>query len=259
MQWYWLIVLCLMCVLPSRSQSPEILNERSKELLAKKKYAKAWPVLKEAAKLGHPEAQYNLGHAYETGEFIVRSPSSSAEWYAKSAEQDYTEAIYKMMMAYKYGFGVDHDPERAFDFARKCAAQGNIECMQYLVGCYQEGLATDKDPDKMVEWTILLGKQENPEDYKGSTYVTDARLNLANWYLNGEHVKEDYFKSYMWFLLFNESKKDLSYFRQRKIIKQIKGMEKVLDPGEILQAKVEAEVLLGRPLRNVDRLFDAEY
>lgn len=255
----WLILLSLIFAGPAWGQSPEILNERSKELLAKEKYAKAWPILKDAAKLGHPEAQYNLGHAYETGEFIRKSPSSSAEWYAKAAEQDYTEAIYKMMMAYKYGFGVEPDPDRAFGYAQRCAAEGNIECMQYLVGCYQEGLSTNKDPDKMIEWTILLGKQENPEDFKRSSYVTDARLNLAQWYRDGEYVEEDYFKSYVWFLLFNESKKDLSYFKQRNIIKQIQGMEKVLDPGEILQAKVEAEGLIGRPLRNVDRLGEAEY
>ena len=255
----WLLILSFVLTLPVCGQSAETLYERSQELLAKKKYSKAWPLLKEAAKLGHPEAQYNLGKAYETGDFILRNPSSSSEWYAKSAEQGNSEAIYKMMMAYKYGYGVEPDPDRAFEYAIECADEGNIECMQYLAGCYQEGLATDKNPDKMVEWTIRLGKQDNPENYKLSSYITDARLNLANWYRNGEYVEEDYFQSYVWFLLFNESKKDLSYFKQRNIIKQIQGMEKVLDPGELLQAKVEAEEMLGRPLRNVDRLHEAEF
>lgn len=244
---------------PLVSQIADQLNERSKELLAKKKYAKAWPLLKDAARMGNAEAQYNLGNAYETGKFIRKSLPTSTEWYAKSAAQGYNEAIYKMMLAYRYGIGTEPDPEKAFAFAQQCASEGNIDCMHHLVGCYQEGWATDKDPSKMVEWALLLAKQENPDDFKQSGYVTEARLNLAYWYRDGVFVEEDFFKSYIWFLMYNESKKDLSYFKQRNIIKEIRGVENTLDDGEILQARVEAEAILGRPLRKADRLFDAEY
>ena len=241
------------------SQSAEELNERSKELLTKKKYSKAWPILKDAARRGNAEAQYNLGKAYETGDFIRKSFTTSTEWYAKSANQGYTDAIYKMMLSYRYGQGVEEDPEKAFAYALQCAEKGNIDCMHHVVGCYQEGWATDKDPSKMVEWTIEMGKQENPDDYKLSGYVTEARLNLAYWYRDGEHVEEDYFKSYIWFLLYNESKKDYSYFKQRNIIKEIRSIENTLDNGEKLQARVEAEAILGRSLRKADQLFYAEY
>jgi len=150
----WFIVCSLFCVQPFWGQVANELNERSKELLAKKKYAKAWPLLKDAARLGNPEAQYNLGNAYETGTFIRKSLTASTDWYAKSAEQGYTDAIYKMMLAYRYGLGIEADPEQAFDFAQQCAEAGNIDCMHHLVGCYREGWATDRDPSKMVEQDI---------------------------------------------------------------------------------------------------------
>lgn len=209
--------------------------------------------------MGNPEAQYNLAHAYETGDFIRRSLTSSTEWYAKSASQGYTDAIYKMMLAYRHGLGIEPNSEKAFAYAEQCATNGNIDCMQHLVGCYQEGWATNKDPSKMVEWAIKLGKEDNPQDYKQSGHITEARLNLAYWYRDGEYVEEDYFKSYIWFLLYNESKKDLSYFKQRNIIRDIRGIESTLDAGEVLQARVEAEAILGRPLRKADLLFAAEY
>ena len=256
---FCLIVGSVLWAQPLQSQIADELNERSKELLAKKKYAKAWPLLKDAARMGNAEAQYNLGHAYETGDFIRQSLTTSTEWYAKSAEQGYTDAIYKMMLANRYGLGIEADPEKAFAFAERCAMEGNIDCMHHLVGCYQEGWATDKDPSKMVEWAILLAKKDNPEDYKQSGHITEARLNLAYWYRDGAYVEEDYFKSYIWFLLYNESKKDLSFFKQRSIIKEIRSIENTLDAGEVLQARVEAEKILGRPLNKADRLFDAEY
>lgn len=256
---YWFIICSLLWVQPFMGQTADELNERSKELLAKQKYAKAWPLLKDAAQLGNPEAQYNLGNAYETGNFIRKSLTTSTEWYAIAAAQGYADAVYKMMLAYRYGLGIEEDPEKAFTYAQQCAEQGNIDCMHHLVGCYREGWATDKDPSKMVEWAVRLGKQDNPEDYKQSSYVTEARLNLAYWHRDGEYVEEDFFTSYIWFLLYNESKKDFSYFKQRNIIKDIQSLENTLDAGQILQARVEAENMLGRPLRKADRLFDAEY
>lgn len=256
---FWWLLLCWFWLVPALGQTAEDLNERSKELLEKKKYSKAWPFLKEAALAGHPEAQYNLGYAYETGDFIRKNLSTSTEWYSRSAAQGYTKAIYKMMLAYRYGLGIDKNPEKAFASAQKCAAEGNIDCMHHLVGCYQEGWATEKDPSKMLEWAVRLAQQDNPDDYKQSIHITETRLKLAYWYRDGEYVEEDFFKSYVWFLLYNESKKDFSYFKQRNIIKEIKNLESNLDSGEILQAKVEAEEILGRPLRKADRLFDAEY
>jgi len=256
---YFFVVLSVLWLNPIRSQVAEELNERSKELLAKKKYSKAWPILKDAARLGNPEAQYNLGHAYETGIFIRKNLSTSTEWYAKSAAKGYGDAISKMMLAYRHGIGIEPDPGKAFAYAEQCASDGNIDCMHHLIGCYQEGWGTDKDPAKMVDWAIQLAKQENPVDYKQSGHITEARLNLAYWYRDGEYVEENYFKSYTWFLLYNESKKDLSYFKQRSIIREIRSVENTLDKGEILQARVEAEAILGRPLNKADRLFDAEY
>jgi hypothetical protein len=254
-----LIVFVLLSTSAGIAQALEDLNTRSKELLAKERYEKAWPILKQAALLGHPEAQYNLGNAYETGEFIRKSLSKSIEWYTLSAEQNWPGAVYKMMLAYGNGLGVEKNKDRAFSYALQCAEDGNITCMQHLVGCYEEGWATNRDVAKMLEWSIQLGKQEDPRDFKESGFITNTRLSLAYMHRDGDMIGQDLYSSYVWFLIYNESKRDLSFFRQQHIIKEIKEVAEKLTEEEKDMAKTEAEKILGRPLTNFDQLYDAEF
>ena len=253
------VVISLISISAVYGQPIEDLNTRSKELLAKEKYEKAWPILKQAATLGHPEAQYNLGQAYETGDFIRKSLSTSIKWYRRSAEQGWPDAIYKMMLAFGNGMGVEKNKDRAFTYAIQCADNGNITCMHHLVGCYKEGWATTKDVGKMLEWSIELGKQEDPADFKESGYVTNTRLNLAYMYRDGDIIGQDLYSSYVWFLIYNESKRDLSFFRQQYVIKEMKEVAEQLTDDEKEMAKAEAEKILGRSLENFDQLYDAEF
>ena len=63
------------------SQKANELNQQSKELLQKNQFDKAIPLLKQAAELGNPEAQYNLAYFLHNGEGTTRNVSEAIEWY----------------------------------------------------------------------------------------------------------------------------------------------------------------------------------
>ncbi|MBB6609452.1 sel1 repeat family protein [Pontibacter sp. Tf4] len=163
-----------------------------------------------------------------------------------------------MMMAYGNGDGVVQDFDKAFLYALKCANNGDGTCMFNVINCYKEGTGTEKNLSKMLDWAIRLGKLVNPEDLQKSGYITSARLNLAYMYRDGIDVEQNSFMSYLWFILYNESKRDFSYFQQQAIVDEIKELEKSLTAKQKKSGKEEAEKLVGRALNNFSNLYKAE-
>ena len=127
-----------------------------------------------------------------------------------------------------------------------------------LISCYKEGMGTDKSIDKMLEWAIRLGKIENPENLQKSGYITSARLNLAYIYRDGIDVEQDFFKSYQWFLIFNEFKRDFSFIQQQQIVKEIQDLESRITTKQKENGQNEAEKIIDRPLKNMANLYKAE-
>lgn len=239
-------------------QSAEELNDKSKELIEQQKFNDAIPILKQAAELGNAESQYNLGYCYQAGVGVDQNLEKAIEWYLKSAEQGFNDALYQMMMAYGNGSGVEQNMVKAFSYALKCAENNDATCMFNVINCYKEGIGTEKDSEKMLEWAIRLGKLENPENLSLSGNITSGRLNLAYMYRDGADVEKDLFKSYQWFLIYNEFKKDFSYIQQQQIVKEIQELEKSLTADQMENGQKEAEKLLGRPLNNIENLYKAE-
>jgi len=62
-----IISLVLLIFQLSYSQTSEELNKQSKELLDKREFEKAIPILRKAAELGSGKAQYNLGYFLQYG------------------------------------------------------------------------------------------------------------------------------------------------------------------------------------------------
>lgn len=251
------LLLTLIC-LTAFGQNASELNEQSKKLIETQEFDKAVPIIKQAAELGNAESQYNLGYCYQAGIGVEQNSEKAIEWYSKSAEQGWNDGLYAMMMAYGSGNGVQQDFNKAFSFALKCAENGDGTCMFNVINCYKEGMGTEKDIDKMLAWAIRLGKLENPENLQKSGYITSARLNLAYMYRDGTDIEKDNFKSYQWFLVFNEFKKDFSYIQQQQIVKEIQELEKKLTADQKANGQKEAEKILERPLKNMENLYKAE-
>jgi uncharacterized protein len=255
---YFLITTLLFLNLIAFGQEAEELNEQSKALIELGKFDEALPLLKKAAEMGSPEAQYNLGYSYQAGIGVGQNSFKAFAWYLKAAENDWNDGLFAVMMAYANGDGVEQSMASAFDYALKCGSNKDVTCMYNVISCYKEGIGTEKDLQKMLEWAVRLGSLENPENLHISGKITSARLNLAHMFRDGNDVEKDLLQSYAWFLIYNESKIDFSYFQQQEIIKEIQELEKILEENQIPLTKKKAQELLGRPLQNLKNLYKAE-
>jgi TPR repeat protein len=253
-----IFLLLILISLTFFGQDAAELNEQSKIFIETQEFDKAFSVLKQAAELGNAESQYNLGYFFQSGISVDKNLEKAVEWYLKSANQDWNDALYAMMMAYGSGSGVQQDSNKAFYFALKCAETEDSTCMYNVMMCYNEGRGIEKSSDKTVVWAIRVGKLENPEDIRKSGYITYARLLLAYMYRDGINVEQNNFKSYQWFMIFNEFKKDLSFLEQEQIVKGIQNLMENLTAFEIENGQQEAEKIIGRPLRNLENFHKAE-
>jgi len=239
-------------------QNADQLNKESKDYLTKKDFKNAFPLLEKAANLGQPEAQYNLGLCYQDGIQTDKNDSIANYWYLKSAEQGWTDSQFKISYSFATGRGTKVDAQKAFYWTQKCAEKNDYDCIFNLISCYKDGFGTEKNADKVIEWAIILAKQENPEDLSKSGKITSARLNLAFMYRDGQEIKKDLVESYKWFLLYNEGKRDFSFFQQQNVVGQIRELEKQLTKKDKEKAKELAEKTIGRQLKNMDNLYKAE-
>ncbi len=239
-------------------QDADQLNKESKDYLTKKDFKNAFPLLEKAANLGQPEAQYNLGLCYQDGIQTDKNDSIANYWYLKSAEQGWVDSQFKISYSYATGRGTKVDAQKAFYWTQKCAEKNDYECIFNLISCYKDGFGTDKNIDKVIEWAIVLARQENPEDLAKSGNITSARLNLAIMYRDGSEIKKDVIESYKWFLLYNEGKRDFSFFQQQNVVEQIRELEKQLTKKDKEKAKELAERTIGRQLKNLGNLYKEE-
>jgi ERCC4-related helicase len=163
-----------------------------------------------------------------------------------------------MMMAYGNGYGVEQSNNKAYEYGLKCARNGDGTCMWNVINCYYTGMGVEKNMDKMLEWATQLGTLENPENLTKSGYITSVRLQPAQMYREGKDLEKDLYKSYQWFLIFNEFKKDFSYLHQQQIVKEIQELEKKLTSDQKQNGQKQSEKILRRPLKNMKNLYKAE-
>ena len=84
------------------------------------------------ADLGSPDAQFNLGVCYETGNGIGKDIAEAVKWYGKAAELDHAGAQYRLGLCYEEGKGVEKDLMEAIRWYRNAAERGNIEAKKKL-------------------------------------------------------------------------------------------------------------------------------
>ena len=251
-------ILSIFTFILAYSQTAEELNQQSRELLRKNEIKEAIPLLKKAAELGSPEAQYNLGYAFQNGLGMEKDMEQAVEWYKKSSDNKFNDAYYAMMMAYGNGEGVKQNLELAFDYALKCANNDDPTCMWNVVNSYAIGNGVKKDDEKVKEWIVRLAKLNNPENLIQSGYITSTRLQLARFYKNGKYFDKDLYQSYLWYIIFNESKRDFSLLQQQEAIDEIKELEKKLAKEQIKNGGSDAEKLLGRKIQNLAQLHKTD-
>ncbi|KAF5122021.1 Protein SKT5 [Metarhizium brunneum] len=111
----------------------------------------------QAADLGHPEANYRMGDAYEHGRLnCPRDPALSVHFYTGAAERGHSAAMMGLCAWYMVGAPpiLEKDPEEAYEWARRSAELGFVKA-QYAVGYFTEmGIGCRRDILEANVWYV---------------------------------------------------------------------------------------------------------
>lgn len=139
-------------------------------------------------------------------------------------------------------------------FIDSCARLDNIECLYNKYIIYKEKHNTDSSA--LILSKLATYKANRIDD--PNKRVIAIKNSLGFLYLEGREVPKDYYKSYVWFLVYNESKKNYSTVVQEKNIEHIKYVVKKLNKIQLKQAKLDAGKANETPTNNLDKLFTVE-
>ncbi|PHH68888.1 hypothetical protein CDD80_7165 [Ophiocordyceps camponoti-rufipedis] len=111
----------------------------------------------QAAELGHPEANFRMGDAYEHGRLnCPRDPALSVHFYTGAAEGGHAAAMMGLCAWYMVGAApiLDKDEEEAYEWARRSAELGFAKA-QYAVGYFTEfGIGCRRDMLEANVWYV---------------------------------------------------------------------------------------------------------
>ncbi|KAF5674668.1 hypothetical protein FHETE_2831 [Fusarium heterosporum] len=111
----------------------------------------------QAAELGHPEANYRLGDAYEHGLLnCPRDPALSVHFYTGASERGHAGAMMGLCAWYMVGAPpiLEKDEEEAYEWARRSADLGFVKA-QYAVGYFTEmGIGCRRDVLEANVWYV---------------------------------------------------------------------------------------------------------
>ena len=81
------------------------------------------------AEQGDPQAQSNLGIAYENGYGVEKSDEKAVYWWQKAAEQGHAEAQYNLGYCYYNGKGIELSKSKAtYWFIKACDNSNDKAC-----------------------------------------------------------------------------------------------------------------------------------
>ncbi len=103
-------------------------------------FENAAKLLGEAARQGHPNAQYNLAVMYQKGDGVEQNDQKALYWYEKAADLGLAIAQYNLGMIYFAGDIVLKDEEKARSLWESAAAQGFEKAVQlmYSINNYEK-------------------------------------------------------------------------------------------------------------------------
>ncbi|KAI0600204.1 hypothetical protein F4775DRAFT_590536 [Biscogniauxia sp. FL1348] len=111
----------------------------------------------QAAELGHAEASYRMGDAYEHGKLnCPRDPALSVHFYTGAAERGHAAAMMGLCAWYMVGADpiLEKDEEEAYEWARRSAEQGYVKA-EYAVGYFTEmGIGCRRDILEANVWYV---------------------------------------------------------------------------------------------------------
>ncbi|GAW15999.1 hypothetical protein ANO14919_054210 [Xylariales sp. No.14919] len=133
----------------------------------------------QAAELGHPEAGYRMGDAYEHGKLdCPRDPALSVHFYTGAAERGHAAAMMGLCAWYLVGADpiLEKDEEEAYEWARRSAELDFVKA-QYAVGYFTEmGIGCRRD---ILEANVWYVKAADAGDERAKQRLQAIRLAVS--------------------------------------------------------------------------------
>lgn len=145
--------------------------------------------LEQAAQAGHLRAQYVYGSLFEDGVTLPKDPAKAVEWYQKAANSGFPMAQHSVGVAHELGQGVEKNSEKAAEWFAKAAAQNYPPAMSALASKLEKGDGIPKDTARAA----LLFLKASKLDFE------PAMARMAHLYYTGTGVPVDYRRSFGWY------------------------------------------------------------
>ena len=136
---------------------------------------KAKALYQKAAEQGHVQAMVQLAGLYFNGSTNSSDQEIAFEWYKKAAEKGDRDALYQLGLLSETGVATALDFSAALTYYQKAADKDNAKAMLALARIYQYGLGVAKDNQKAMEYYKKLSAM-------GNAY---AQYQLATLYYEG--------------------------------------------------------------------------
>ena len=148
---------------------------------------------RQAAELGHAEAQAKLGRFYRLGirKVLIKDSEESLKWYRLAAEQNNSAGLEGLAFAYFYGKGVDQDIAKSVALYEQAADLGSARAHFSLGAMYSRGRNVERDLDTGMLWFHKLAS--NSARFPG--YAPHAAKRLGDLYQTKGN-QEEYLRWY---------------------------------------------------------------
>jgi S1-C subfamily serine protease len=113
------------------------------------------------AENGDAALQYQLGLCYFNGNNVAKDYLEAAQWWRKSAVQDYAPAQYQFGLCCYAGYGVEQDYAESVKWWSKAAERGNALAQYNLGCCYFYGYGAGKNLVAADKWLNVASAAGN--------------------------------------------------------------------------------------------------
>jgi TPR repeat protein len=146
--------------------------------------AQAVDWIRRAAKHGLASAQFLLATRYENGVGVEQSASQALLWFSRAAEQGHMKAVFRMgkLLASAH-------PQDAADYYRSAAAAGQAEGQYALAKAYADGAGLARDGVAAAHWYRAAAEQG----------LATAQYALAQLLVQGHSVALDREEALHWY------------------------------------------------------------
>ena len=102
------------------------------------RFSEAFAFYLKSARMGNPDAMYNLGICYHFGEGTTQNYDLAVYWYRKAAALGKQNAWNNLGICYRNGYGVIKDKERALELYKTGADLGDEQAQQNYDNLYAQ-------------------------------------------------------------------------------------------------------------------------